>query len=226
MPQTTSIRRLCFAASAGIIAVCLATVVDLAGSVARLMMHWNVLTIDEMRKVTGLTLPPVASLLLVLASGVLFLSWLGRARRNVADLPGARPTYSPGWTVGAWFIPLANLILPALVIADIASASAVPGRFPRRGLLAVVWGWWACFTLHTVGVYVTALLPVTVDDRVLTVLIALFDVLYLATGAFAILMMERIGAAQAAGFENRERRPDPADFPAFTVDSLAPAAQP
>ena len=54
-----------------------------------------------------------------LAIVVLFIVWQFRAAKNneALDRRGAR--FGPGWSIGAWFIPLANLVIPVMIIQDL-----------------------------------------------------------------------------------------------------------
>lgn len=87
--------------------------------------------------------PPYLRTTVEMLAGVAFLRWLYLARRNLDRIPGARARYRPDWTVIAWLVPLVNLVLPALVVADVARAGARGVARTRR--TALVWAWWACF---------------------------------------------------------------------------------
>jgi hypothetical protein len=53
-------------------------------------------------------------------------------------------TYTPGWSVGWFFVPLANLVMPYLVIREIWQASG-PGQganWRRAPVSAVLSVWW------------------------------------------------------------------------------------
>ncbi|MFM9567894.1 DUF4328 domain-containing protein [Streptomyces turgidiscabies] len=79
---------------------------------------------------------------------VLFLVWLARSRRNAQQLSPLASVPSPGWTMGAWFIPVVNLFVPRRLVLDIGRASSgsweqrrsttglmgCPGRDGRREL--------------------------------------------------------------------------------------------
>jgi len=77
---------------------------------------------------------------------VLFVIWFHRVRANVdcyRDAPAQ--TLSPGWALGGWFCPAANLWFPALMTMEVWRASdprardrggSTPGRLP------LVWAWW------------------------------------------------------------------------------------
>ena len=66
-----------------------------------------------------------------LSAAIAFLVWFSRAYRNLGRLgvPGLR--YTPGWAVGAWFVPILNLFRPKQVANDIWRAS--DPRLARRG---------------------------------------------------------------------------------------------
>jgi len=54
----------------------------------------------------------VCSLIAYLASGVAFLVWFYRAHANLSGLGAEYLTYSPGWAVGWFFVPIFSLFRP------------------------------------------------------------------------------------------------------------------
>jgi hypothetical protein len=78
-------------------------------------------------------------ILLGIGTGIVFIVWLFRARRNI-EAWGASGSLAPGWAIGAWFIPCANWVLPAIVVNDVWRGSQ-PTTRPRRSA-AVVGIWW------------------------------------------------------------------------------------
>ena len=77
-----------------------------------------------------------------LVAAAAFVTWLYQARRNAGRLGGS-PKWAPGWAVGGWFIPLASLVIPYLVVREVRRASA-PAPQP------VPVGWWGTSVLATV----------------------------------------------------------------------------
>lgn len=124
-----------------------------------LVAGWTVLTYAALSGGTLDTLlaPDRATLGLLLATsamsvvtGLVFVTWLFLACRNVV-LYGVRSRRSPGWAIGAWFIPVVNLWWPKQVVDDAlrGSRANVPAgtdvsRLPRSG---VVTAWWVCWLL-------------------------------------------------------------------------------
>jgi len=85
---------------------------------------------------------------------VLLIIWMWRVAKN-AELTGrTQPRFGPGWAIGGWFIPLASLVIPVLVMQDLwrASDPAVPRGDPvwrRRPGSALVGWWWAAYLVAT-----------------------------------------------------------------------------
>jgi heme/copper-type cytochrome/quinol oxidase subunit 2 len=72
---------------------------------------------------------------------IAFFVWLWRARTNAEQFSPVRQRFSRGWAIGCWFLPLANVVLSAIVMTDLARAGDPRG--PRRRanpLVAATWG--------------------------------------------------------------------------------------
>lgn len=88
----------------------------------------------------------IAFLVPVLATTVLLIIWMWRARKNLDAFPNAEQGMGAGWAIGGWFIPLANLVIPYRVMANIARASLRRARTP-----ALVWVWWLSWIAGGIG---------------------------------------------------------------------------
>ena len=74
--------------------------------------------------------------LLALVSMILLLVWLHRV---VSTLGSEKVGYSPAFAVVAWFIPLANLVLPPLILRSVWRAAS-PGK--NSALVLLWWPFW------------------------------------------------------------------------------------
>jgi hypothetical protein len=100
----------------------------------------------------------VGSLLLLVAyvpAVVVFLLWVHRADANLPALGGRELKFSPGWAVGWWFVPFANVFQPLRVLREIWRASdpetGLTTARSRRGMPArLIWLWWALWMLSNV----------------------------------------------------------------------------
>lgn len=90
----------------------------------------------------AVSLPQV---LIVMVTGVTFLMWIHRANRNARGLGAQGMTFTPGWSVGWYFIPIANFWKPYQAMKEIWRASAHPADWQAHGapsLLPAWWTWW------------------------------------------------------------------------------------
>jgi hypothetical protein len=89
-----------------------------------------------------------------LALAVLVIVWSWKAHRAASGLGAGPRRWASGWAVGGWFIPLANLVVPKLVLSETERIATTP-RAGRR--LAVDWHgrrvsalgttWWVLFVV-------------------------------------------------------------------------------
>ena len=104
--------------------------------------------IDDADAFLGLTLLAAAGLMV--AVFVLTIVWEWRLAKNHELLGRPGTTFGPGWAIGAWFIPLANFVLPYLQFRDLWKGSA-PGLAPgdptwkRSKVAPMLTVWWFTF---------------------------------------------------------------------------------
>lgn len=63
-------------------------------------------------------------LMFLLANFVLVIIWMNAAYKYQNSFGPAERRWSSGWTIGAWFIPIANFIIPKLVLNEIERVAA------------------------------------------------------------------------------------------------------
>lgn len=73
-----------------------------------------------------------------------FLTWFYRVRRNAGLWAPQR--HGQGWSIGAWFTPVAFLWFPFQILSDVWRTSQ-PDANGRRGSDALAKAWWACWVL-------------------------------------------------------------------------------
>lgn len=93
----------------------------------------------------------IVTALAVLALAPCFITWMWRAAKNQQALGRTPERLGSGWAVGGWFIPLANFVIPVLVVQDLWRGSdvAIAAGDPRWRIAARSWlvGWWWGLTL-------------------------------------------------------------------------------
>ncbi|AGL20895.1 DUF4328 domain-containing protein [Actinoplanes sp. N902-109] len=171
----------------------------------------------------------IGMLVTYLLAGIPFIVWLRRAAQNLQAF-GADLTWGPGWAIGAWFIPLANVVLPLLMLSEIDRTSAGFVRDVARVRLnrAVYVLWAVLWTMYLVIGRNGAAVGETDDD--VTVIAALSGagaVLEIAAAVSAVLLILRITANQETvlqrGGDPYAAFPPPAAFlpPVFPATSSA-----
>ena len=94
-----------------------------------------------------------------LATAVVFIIWMWRAAKNNEALGRSNPRLGPGWSIGGWFIPLANFVIPVLIMQDLWRGSdATVARNDHtwrtgKGSAIVGW-WWGTYLLGNVRIFV------------------------------------------------------------------------
>ena len=148
----------------------------------------------------------VAVALVMLALAPCFIVWCWRAAKNQQVLGREPARLGSGWAIGGWFVPLANFVIPVLVVQDLwrGSDPGIARGDPRWRIVDRSWlvGWW--WGLFVMALLISAGRPA--DRRHLDVgsvrdanLLALLGMLAAAAAALlAIVVVRRVGARQEA----------------------------
>ncbi|HSI87624.1 MAG TPA: DUF4328 domain-containing protein [Pyrinomonadaceae bacterium] len=170
----------------------------------------------------------VAMLEIVLrvATIVVFLIWEHRAYKNLYALRATYLAHSPGWAVGWWFIPFANLVKPYVVMKEIWRESE-PEVDPDSGFLSSAVGvpgffaiWWAAWIIGNIMARITERASENPDGTISDVFPVLLAISSLITGIAAILVVHivrQITQRQETRYQNLgappvEAPPPPPDF--------------
>ncbi len=88
------------------------------------------------------------SLAVFVVTGVLFLRWIHMANVNCRGFGAQGMEFTPGWSIGYYFIPFLNLVRPFQAMREIWKASSNPSSWPSQPGSALL-GWWWFFWLAT-----------------------------------------------------------------------------
>ena len=81
----------------------------------------------------------------MIISGILILVWIYRMNYNVRQLGAQGLMAKPGWSVGWYFIPFANLVKPWTSMEQLWQASHNPLAWPDEPVPSFLAGWWICW---------------------------------------------------------------------------------
>jgi hypothetical protein len=82
----------------------------------------------------------------IVVTAIAYLAWLSRSVDNVPGLGGGKPVATPAWSIGWWFIPIANLFKPYQIVVDLYRRMA-PVEKVGTG---IVGAWWVLWLLNNV----------------------------------------------------------------------------
>ena len=94
--------------------------------------------------------------IVAIAIFVLIIIWTYQAHKATQVLCRGTRTWSSGWSVGSWFIPLANAVIPKLVLTEIEKIALahrthglVGEDWRKHPTAATGWLWWIFFVVGT-----------------------------------------------------------------------------
>lgn len=83
--------------------------------------------------------------------GVFFLlavvpvaGWIYRAHANLREAGLDELNYTPGWTVGSYFMPLVNFVVPFRAMRELHNRSHGESEWQAHSPVADVSSWWSC----------------------------------------------------------------------------------
>ena len=137
-----------------------------------------------------------------LALAVLTIVWWYQAYSAIARTGASGRSWSPGWAVGGWFIPIGNLIIPRLVLDEVdrvssAAERGAPETWRDSARLASARWWWGCFVAASVLVAVGTTLTTDQLERGLESSLAYRRGLWLTTTGLALDVASALFATTA-----------------------------
>jgi hypothetical protein len=145
---------------------------------------------------------------LIVMTAVVFLMWLHRAYRNLPALGARNLDTTPGWAVGYFFIPFANLVKPFQVVREVwrkseATEDSSEGFISyQTGTPALVGWWWAFWIIANIAGRVSS--RVSGEAETVNAVLAatwvgiVSDALIVIAAVLAIFVVKRIDEMQEA----------------------------
>lgn len=143
----------------------------------------------------------VLSVLIYFTTVVVFLMWLYRASSNLrAFNPWSRPEYSPGWAVGWFFIPFANLVMPYRAVKEVWQKSGPPDEdlLAAPNPPATFPVWWTFWLLASFAGNISMRLSFRegIEESVSTIVSIIAGSLSIIAALLACLVVDAIDAKQ------------------------------
>lgn len=140
-------------------------------------------------------------LIIYLATVVFFCMWLHRSYSNLRAIdPQQRLDHSPGWAVGSFFIPFANLVIPYRAVRETWQKSGPPDEALLMLPKPPVWFplWWTFWLLASFAgnISMRASFNENVDPTTATMISIIASALSLVAALFAYLVVDAIDRRQ------------------------------
>ena len=146
-----------------------------------------------------------------LATVVVFFVWLHRAAANARALGATGLTFTPGWSIGWFFVPIANLFMPLRVMRELWRASHDPAHWATRAAAPIVGWWWFAFLVDEATERLAGILYKNAESvsalQTATGVDIVSDVTSIVAYLVGYVMIARIADAQANA---RRAAPEPA----------------
>ncbi len=84
----------------------------------------------------------IIQVLIFVVSGILILKWIHRANYNARQLGATDMAFTPRWSIGWYFIPIANLWKPYQAMKEIWKASSDPLNWKTQSVSSMLPWWW------------------------------------------------------------------------------------
>jgi len=92
----------------------------------------------------------IVVIVVYLSTVIMWLVWQHRGQSNLHALAVERLTFSPGWAVGWWLIPIANLWKPFQTVRELWNASRGDETWWAVPTWPVIGWWWACWVVFNI----------------------------------------------------------------------------
>ena len=143
-----------------------------------------------------------------LATGVMFVSWFYRVRKNAGLWAPTEQRRSPGWSVGGWFCPVVNFWFPFQIASDGYRSARPIGSNDRATppLIGIWWAAWVASLVLSLMIRTAYREPDGLDDFITAAHVDIaYDIVIVAAGVLAILVVRLITSAHEAKIQESVR---------------------
>ncbi len=90
----------------------------------------------------------VGQFILLLITMIVFGRWIYLAHKNLPELGARYLRFTPGWSVGCFFVPFLNLWAPYQAMRDLAKASRNPHQWQLEDTSFLIVLWWILWLIE------------------------------------------------------------------------------
>ena len=140
------------------------------------------------------------TLAVFIATVVFFLMWLYRSYKNLPAFGATRTSYSPGWAVGSFFVPFANLVVPYRAVKELWQKSVVGNTFSFAtgsppAWFPLWWGFWIASNIAS-NIYFRMSMSGNATREAVAIVDIASEALSIIAALFAIMVVGEIDKRQ------------------------------
>jgi hypothetical protein len=148
----------------------------------------------------------VMQLILFVTTAIVFGRWIYVVARNVRIFGAQNLRFTPGWAVGFYFVPVANLWKPYQAMKEVWKASRTPGGWEREKGSFILGFWWTFWVISCLVGQMSlraAMSPQKPNDYIDAATFTMFsDVVDIPLCIFAIFLVRSLSTRQVATATN------------------------
>lgn len=147
----------------------------------------------------------ITQVIIFLLFYIMYYQWLYRANYNVRRLGASEMEFTPGWSVGWYFIPFANLWKPYAAMKELWKASTNPQNWreqPSPSLLGWWWFFWVASNMLSTMSFKLSMRAHDVENLIVAnVVTTISDALDILPAIIMITLVSRIYTMQMARYQ-------------------------
>ncbi|HVZ28839.1 MAG TPA: DUF4328 domain-containing protein [Asticcacaulis sp.] len=132
-----------------------------------------------------------------LFNGILSLFWIYRVNKNTRAISAQALQFTPGWAVGWFFIPIANLVQPYLIVSELYNANQQSADWKALKRPWIVGLWWLMTICANILGGIVSVIAKDASAQPMELYFA-FSVAMITHQVLALIIFSRIGNWQLA----------------------------
>jgi Domain of unknown function (DUF4328) len=140
------------------------------------------------------------TLAVFVATVVFFLMWLYRSYKNLPAFGVTSTSYSPGWAIGSFFVPFANLVIPYRAVKELWQNSVAGKTFSFASgsppsWFPLWWGFWLASNIAS-NIYFRLSMSGTASREAIAIVDIASEALSIIAALLAIMVIGEIDRRQ------------------------------
>jgi len=106
----------------------------------------------------------IIQIITLILSGIIILKWIYRANYNARQLGAKGMVFTSGWSIGWYFIPIANMWKPYQAMKEIWKTSSNPQEWKNQSVSSLLPWWWFFWIVSNFAGNASLRMTIKADD--------------------------------------------------------------